>query len=207
MYCTTLAATCLLTIVSWAPTPENLPPDGGAAAGGYCVVVAEATRADPEWKPVVEALVTKHRASVLTYARSVEETLARLRDQPARCPPSVGARSPRYVCFVAKPAEVSREFVAQVHRLTRRLDDDPYTDALWGILTGYDAANALRIARHKEPLIIRRVAAGTEVELSVCEEGVWYCELNQGKMVRKQPGGKPEQLRARPTRPRPWSMP
>ena len=83
-----------------------------------------------------------------------------------------------------------------MNRLTRRLDDDPYTDALWGILTGYDAANALRIARHKEPLVIHRVAAGTEIELSACEEGVWYCELNQGKMVRKQLHGKPEQFKA-----------
>jgi zinc protease len=31
------------------------------------------------------------------------------------------------------------------------------------------------------------------VELKMCDEGVWYCELNQGKMVRKQQGMKPEQ--------------
>jgi len=62
---------------------------------------------------------------------------------------------------------------------------------LWGILTGYDAADALRIARHAEPLTVRRVASGTEVALEMCAEGVWYCELKKNRMVRKRPGGKP----------------
>jgi zinc protease len=69
------------------------------------------------------------------------------------------------------------------------LDDDPYTDCFWGILTGYDAANALRIAQQKEPLTVRKVASGTEVALEMCEEGVWFCELNKGKMVKKEKGG------------------
>lgn len=159
------------------------PRDVPAADAGYGVVVSRTTYADPAWKQVVEALVAKHQAKVLTYERSPEESLTGLRRE-----------APRYVCFVAKPAEAGRAFVAQVNRLTRQLDDDPYTDALWGILTGYDAANALRIARHKEPLLIRRVAAGTEVELSACEEGVWYCELNRGKMVRKERSKTPETL-------------
>jgi hypothetical protein len=30
-----------------------------------------------------------------------------------------------------------------------RLNDDPYPDCFWGILTGYDAANALRLAEHQ----------------------------------------------------------
>jgi hypothetical protein len=132
---------------------------------------------------VVHALVNKHLAKVLLYDRTIDD-----------CLPGLRRELPRYICFVAKPAEVTREFVAQVNRLTRQLDDDPYTDALWGILTGYDAAGPLRIAQHKEPLVIRRVAAGTEVDLAVCEEGVWSCELNQRKMVRKLPGGKPASL-------------
>ena len=163
------------------------PAEAVAVDGGYAVVVSKATGDDPQWKPVVGALLDKHQAKLLTYERSIDESLTGLRRQ-----------FPRYVCFVARPAEVTREFVARVNRLMRRLDDDPYTDALWGILTGYDAANALRIARHKQPLVIHRVAAGTEVELSACEEGVWYCELNRGKMVRKQPHGKAEQLQAPP---------
>jgi hypothetical protein len=105
--------------------------------------------------------------------------------------PALRAQHPRYTCFVARPAEATRSFVAEVHRLTRKYDDDPYCDTLWGILTGYDAENALRIARHAEPLTVRKVASGTDVALEMCEEGVWYCELNRNRMVRKAPGGRP----------------
>jgi hypothetical protein len=70
---------------------------------------------------------------------------------------------PKYACFLATPGEAGKKFVAEVHQLTRKLDDDPYTDLLWGILTGYDAANALRIAKHSAPLTIKRVASGTDV--------------------------------------------
>ncbi len=162
MYRISLAAAWIASIASWASAAEPLSagplPKGPAAKDGYTVVVAEATRADAQWKPVVEALVAKHHAGVVTYARSIEETLPRLRGE-----------LPRYICFVAKPAEVSKEFVAQVCQLTRRLDDDPYTDVLWGILTGYDAACALRIARQTQPLVIRRVAAG--LGAVACREG------------------------------------
>ena len=152
------------------------------AEGGYCIVVSKSTHDDPQWKPVVDALVAKHQGTVITFQKAVKDSLAGLQKG-----------LPRYVCFVAKPSEATREFVTEVNRLTRRMSDAPYTGAVWGILTGYDAACAVRIARHKEPLVIRRVAAGTEVELRMCDEGLWYCELNQGKMVRKESGGKPEQ--------------
>jgi zinc protease len=105
--------------------------------------------------------------------------------------PELARQFPRYICFVARPNEAGTKFVADVNRLTRQLDDDPYTDAIWGILTGYDAKCALRIAALKEPLVIHRVAAGTEVELSQCDEGIWYSELKRGKMVRKAAGNKP----------------
>jgi len=171
-----VSAALLVGIVAARPAP---------AADGYCVVVSQATQDDPQWKPVVDALVAKHRAAVLTFDRSVDESL-----------PGLRRHCPRYVCFVARPTEATREFVAQVNRLTRRIDDDPYVDAIWGILTGYDAACALRIAKHNEPLVIHRVAAGTEIELAMCDEGVWYCELKQGRMVRKEPGKKPEEAKA-----------
>ena len=80
--------------------------------------------------------------------------------------------------------------------LTRQLDADPYTDCFWGILTGYDAANALRIAKQNEPLTIRKVAAGTEFATEMVDEGVWYCELNQGKMVKKESGRDAAEQRA-----------
>jgi len=152
----------------------------GAAPPEYATVVSKATAADAAWSEVVEALVKKHGAEVVQYDAAVDEAL-----------PALKRLFPRYVCVVATPAEATRKLVGDVHRLLRALDDDPYADAIWGIITGYDAQCALRIARHAKPLMVRRVASGTEVALEMCEEGVWYCELVKNRVVRKERGGEP----------------
>ena len=171
------ATAAALALCAVCPAAET-PPDG------YAVVVSRATHGKPGWRKVVDALKAKHRGQVVVYDAAVTESLDPLR-----------RAFPRHVCFVATPEEAGREFVAQVHQLTRKLDGDPYTDAFWGILTGYDAAGALRIAQHAEPLVVRRVASGTEVALEMCAEGVWYCELKKNRVVRKRPGGKPVEER------------
>jgi zinc protease len=177
-----LTAAALFSVASCAALGGKTTT--AAKAPAYAVVVSLKTFENPDWRGVVETLEKKHKATRIVYASSVDEALPKLRE-----------RFPRYACFVAQPAEASRKFVVAVHRLTRKLNDDPYTDCFWGILTGYDAANALRIARCVEPLTVRRVAAGTDVALDMCEEGVWYSELKQGEMVRKEKGGKPRELK------------
>jgi len=167
---------CLLALAALLPlTAQAKPAD-------YAVIVSKKTSTDPAWHQVVAALAEKHDGTVLTFDGSVEEVL-----------PALKQLSPRYACFVAQPQEASREFVAQVHRLTRRLDDDPYTDCFWGILTGYDAEAALRIARLKQRLVIRKAAAGTSIPLALFEEGTWYCELKKNRMVHKEPGQPPKE--------------
>ncbi len=163
---------------------EPVAAEAITPAGKYVVVVSQSTNDHPEWRAVVKALTNKYpRAEVIIYPQTVRDALDSLRHL-----------SPRWTCFVARPEEATQAFVAEVHQLTRKLDDDPFTDTFWGILTGYDAQNALQIAEHKSPLVIRKVASGTEVALDCCEQGLWYDELVQGKMVRKLPGEPMEQL-------------
>jgi zinc protease len=150
------------------------------AAPDYAIVSSEATAADAEWAEVIGALKAKHPGAVhLRYpdgdVRKAAEGLA--------------LAHPRYTCFVGPHAEMNRDFVTAVHQITRGFDRDPYTDTFWGILTGYDVANALTIAKTEKPLTVGRVASGTEVALAQCEEGLWYCELVKGKVVRKERGG------------------
>lgn len=45
--------------------------------------------------------------------------------------------APRFMAVVARPEEIDRVLVNDLHRLSRRLDDDPYGDCIWGIVTGY----------------------------------------------------------------------
>lgn len=145
----------------------------------YTIVVSEETDRDPAWSKVVVELKSKYpEANQITWKQSVNEALQALSDQ-----------HPRYSCFVARPNEVTRQYVASIHQLTRQLDQDPYCDTLWGILTGYDAENAIRIAGEKNNLTIERVASGTEIALSMCQEGVWYDELEKHKKVEKTRGG------------------
>ena len=149
--------------------------------GSYVVVVSEKTMADPAWANVVTTLLEKHGnrpAVAVTWASSPDEALEAL-----------AAHAPRHACFVARPTEASREFVIAIHTLCRRIDDDPYGDVLWGILTGFDATNALAIAQTAEPLVVNRVTAGTELAMERVVEGEWYCELEQNRMVHKDKGG------------------
>jgi hypothetical protein len=157
-----------------APT-ETIPGEGA-----YAVVVSHATYADPEWREVVDALVTKHDASVVIHSLSVH-----------RAREALTAIFPREVCFVVKPEEAGREFVIAVHRMTRALDDDPYGDVRWGIITGYRAADAMRIACYDEPLLVSRFGAGTGFGLDGFEEGVAFSESEQGVKSTKEVGGEP----------------
>lgn len=148
------------------------------AESDYAILVSAKTASDSGWRQVVDMLSAKHKASLITYTHSMEESLVELKRQ-----------FPRYACFVAQPEEVTREYVADVHRLTRRLDDDPYTDCFWGILTGYDAANALAIARQTQPLTVDRILSGTDMAMEMVEEGLTFSELDKGRSVRKTKGG------------------
>jgi hypothetical protein len=146
-------------------------------AADYCVVVSKETAGNAGWGKVVAALEKKHSAQVLHYTESVEESL-----------PALRASFPRYACFVARPKETTKDFVKGIHRMTRRLDEDPYTDLFWGILSGHDAENALNIAKTSKPLIIRNSLACTEIALDRCERGKWFCELRKGHGVSKEKG-------------------
>ena len=99
------------------------------------------------------------------------------------------------VTRVSSPSRAKRRATSWLRctQLTRSYDDDPYTDTFWGILTGFDAENALAIAQHDEPLVVRKVAGGTEVALEMCSEGKWFCELVAGKSVTKSEDGESEQ--------------
>ncbi|MEN6449883.1 MAG: SHD1 domain-containing protein [Thermoguttaceae bacterium] len=155
-----------------------------AAASGeilYAVVVSKETHADSNWKAVVDALVAKHQATVVEYEGDVNETLPELRKL-----------MPRYACFVAKPEDAGRLFVIGIHRMARKLNSDPYTDLMWGIITGYTPEDALRIAKTEKPLIIRKLAGGIVIGMDPFDEAICYKESSKNEYVEKKPGGQPE---------------
>jgi hypothetical protein len=148
------------------------------AADGYAIVVSKATQADAEWQSVVDALRIKHDGIVISYDSSLAEAL-----------PALRTHFPKYTCIVATPEEATRRFVAQAHQVLRQLDEDPYPDTIWGIVTGYDPADALRIAQHAEPLIVKRALTGTVGSpLDAYDEGIMFNELEAKSMWDKAAG-------------------
>jgi len=174
--------TLLAGAVSGLATEEQGPPGPEvhpAARGSYAVVASKDTLADPKWKAVSDALVAKYDGRLVAWTKDVAE---------ARVP--LAKAMPNYACFLARPSECGRGFVVAVHRMTRRLDADPYTDCLWGILTGYDADDALRIVGLTEPLVLRKVLSGTTGgKVGPFEAGALFDERKAGRMRIKEAGG------------------
>lgn len=147
-------------------------------AAEYAVVIQEDLRADPAWNAVCEALVAKHPgAEVVTWKSAPDEALAELSQS-----------YPKFTCFVTSSSAVGPDFVASVHRLTRRYDDDAYTDTRWGIVTGYDAEAALALAKFDQEIVVRKTSSGTEIALDMVEEAICYDELVAGKKTSKLDG-------------------
>ncbi len=121
------------------PSPE--------AKGSYVVLISAGSDREAGWAEVADTLVAKYDAARVVVRDGEWETAL----------PTLRRLHPRYVCLVARPEEAGRDTVVRMHRMLRKLDMDPYQDAIWSILTGYEAADAQRIAAHGEPL---RISSG-----------------------------------------------
>ena len=163
------------SIVCAAPAPAGRLP----AVGHYAVVVSRNTLADHGWKKVCDTLVRRYEADLVAWDADV-----------AAARPHLAKTMPNYTCFVARPDECNRDFVVAVHRLTRRLDADPYTDTLWGIVTGYDPADAERLAAFEGPLLLKKVLSGTTGgKVGPFDSGALFDEGKAGRSRVKTPGG------------------
>ena len=121
----------------------------------YLVIVSESVMQDVEWAEVANTLAEKHDAEIITFASAPREALEQIREA-----------YPRYVAIVDKPENIGRDYVIDIHKVCREVDEDIYGDFLWGIITGYDAAAAMRMVDNStEPLVIKDAVA-TIMELN-----------------------------------------
>lgn len=120
------------------------------------VVTSLLTAQQPEWKAAADALEAKHKDEArvvrVTAEPSVTNALKQLR-----------AANPTHVAFVMRPEEVAFPTVVALKRMMRDLDDDPYDDAKWGVVTGPTAVDAKRIASSREPREIRTALTTTGI--------------------------------------------
>ncbi len=127
---------------------------------GYVVVASESVYNDHEWKAVVDELQKMHDADVVTYSVSPNELLEALRKF-----------KPRYVAFVEQPSNLDLNYVININQLSRVIEDDIYTDFLWGIITGYDAESALQLVENGREQFVIHTAVSTIKEI---EEAKWF---------------------------------
>ena len=59
--------------------------------------------------------------------------------------PKLKRCQPEYVAFVARPDQIDVNFARQVLKLATRVDDDPFVDFSFGVITGHTADDAIRL--------------------------------------------------------------
>ncbi len=150
---------------------------------GYAIVASPQVLDDADWAKVVESLKAKRSEefNVKIIRRETDDAaFAELREV-----------FPKFACFVVKPEEATKANLATIWQGTRALDDDPYGDVIWGIVTGYNADDALRMTR-TEDRPTTKAAAGTSIALQYFDEGIAYDELKKNLKRVKKPGSAPE---------------
>lgn len=159
----------LLAITLFSPVMAT----HAASISDYAVVVSTATEQDRDWAKVVAALKKKHHATVIAVADPFgAESRAKLQ-----------SLHPRYVAFVARPEEIDVKFVQQIHVLSRSLDNAPYMDFMWGIITGVTPDVALRIASVQKPLIVHRALSTTGINLDPLDDSLTLSDGKAGDFV------------------------
>ena len=102
----------------------------------YAVVIKQSTYSNPDWAAVADALLQRYQGQLFVWNLSLFEVQN-----------AVGLYHPTHIGFVCEPLTASASFVQNsVWPFSRGLDADPYGDAIWGIITGYTAEDALRIS-------------------------------------------------------------
>ncbi len=160
------------------PADELPAVEATAATSAYTIITSPATMAEPAWAAVVEALAAKHAGAVICTLEDLgEKSIAQ----------ALRRNQARYAACVLRPEEIGHVLVNNLHRAARRVDDDPWGDCIWGIITGYTAEDAMRIAKADEPLIIKRLLASTNLDHSRFEHSCCITDWT-GAPVREQEG-------------------
>ncbi len=150
---------------------------GDASKQCYAIVATPSVLDDADWAKVVDSLKSKRAEEFnVVVVRWEDDAFDKLRDAAPYC-----------ACFVVKPEEASKERLAQIWQGTRALDDDPYGDVIWGIITGFDANDALRLTQTQD-MQVERVCGGTPVDMTYFKSGVTFDEGVKNRWRVKEEG-------------------
>lgn len=143
------------------------------------VVESPGVSTNAEWRAVSDAIQVKHVRKGYEVQGCLEEVAERI----------LKKTKPKYVTFVLTPQECKFKKILKLHRLMRTIKDDPYENAVWGVVTGPDVASAMRVAKAEKP-DLSRILSTTGVNESLYTDVVTISDANPpGGVVRKAKGG------------------
>ena len=104
------------------------------------------------------------------------------------CLTELSKLKPSFCCFLTHHSECGKEYVQYVNQLTRAIDPSvPYSDTIWGILTGLVEEDILFTLK-QEPLTVKRTVGNCPIDLEKFDAGVWFSEFEKGVAFRKDTG-------------------
>ena len=145
------------------------------------------------WKDVADAMVRESpRDTVSLFVKNSVDSIETFE--------ALRKHKPRYVAFVIRPEELNDKTIKRLKRMMCQIDSDPYEDAIWGIVTGPTAKDAMRVATSKEPRTISSILATTGVGKDLVKgpvavisdanpPGEWWIKDSSGKVSRGKTDG------------------
>lgn len=131
------------------------------------------------WNKAFHALRKKHEeknVSFIHFEKDIEEVR-----------PFLGKIHPYHTAFLLQPQYASHKNVVKISRMCRDLDNDPYFDTFWGIITGYDEDDAITLINQPSKVVIERVIDATaNFDLNMFKEGIAFNEFDRGNVIFKK---------------------
>lgn len=157
--------------------PEASPTLPNRPAVTYAVVINQSTYADPGWAAVADVLLAKYDGQLFLWDSSLYEIQADLADY-----------HPTHVGLVCEMATASYPFVQATWPFMRTIDGDPYCDAVWGIITGCTAEDALTVVTGPDGFEVTTALSGTSsCEIAYYTQGISTNEATYGRYYVKHP--------------------
>lgn len=182
-------AATILAVACCMQQPARAPTSSPASSAALQSVVKEVA------SPASRGIVLASRAALDDAAwGAVVHAAASARGwRVSACGPTdlasvVGPHGIDHAIVVAMPGEAGRAHSAAWQRAFRAIDDDPFEDALWGIVTGPSPDVAMRIAKRTDPAVLSAALGTTPLPETVFARATWFSEGVQGEVHRRDHG-------------------
>ncbi len=142
----------------------------------YAVVIKQSTYNIPEWAAVADALLQRYQGQLFIWNSSLNEVQS-----------AVGLFHPTHIGFVCEALTANASFVqSSVWPFSRGLDADPYVDAIWGIITGYTADDAMRLSTAAGFTVKTMLGGTSSCDLQYYPQGIGTSEATYGQYSVKE---------------------